>query len=182
MSERETVAENSYLARAKSGQWGVSPKKGTNFVRVAFCIEDEGPFRGRLVNWDGYFTDETKKRTTESLSHAGCIFPDDNITDLTGLGDKVCQIVVEHERWTPTEGDKAGEEQCRARVAWVNAIGSLRDDVLMDDTKKKSFAASMKGLLVNMRGNRPAPAASPNKSRQAPPAEQYDAGNEDIPF
>jgi hypothetical protein len=184
MSEpREIVPEGTYVARGKSAEMGVSAVKKTPFVRVAYCI-DEGEWKGRFVRFDGYLTDDTKKRTAEALSYSGCTFPDDNFEDFTGLGDKPCFIVVEHERFTPDKGDKAGEEQTYARVAFVNQLGGMREDLKMSDVQKKSFASSMKGLLMNMRGNRPAPPASPNKpaASRAPAAEVYDGGNDDIPF
>lgn len=134
-----------YRARATTGaDFGVSAKKGTPFVRVAFEVLDEGPYRGELVPWTGYFADTTKARTVESLRTCGCTFPDDDIENLAGITANVVQIVVEHEEY-----EYEGEQKVAARVAWVNSlVGKVRDTEKMSDEAKSSFRSKMKGLLM----------------------------------
>lgn len=173
------IPEGKYRARATSGEFGKSKQKGTRYVRVDFEVVD-GEEAGQHVRWDGWFTDNTAERTTDSLIYCGCTFPGNDMLNLEGLGSQEVQIVVEHETWTPTEGDKAGQEQTRAKVAWVNQLGfgGVPEDQKLDDSEARAFAQKMKGLL--MQKKRPTAAASPN--RTPAPQRQATGTDDDIPF
>lgn len=138
------IPVGSYKARAQTGTFAESKAKGTAYVRVPFRIDD-GEHKGTTVTWDGYFTENTTERTVEALRNCGCTFPGDNITDLTGLGSAEVEIVVEHEGWE----DRDGNPRTRARVQWVNAPGGgIPEEQLMDERKRASFAAKMKGTVI----------------------------------
>lgn len=154
------IPKGTYNAKATKADFGTSKKKQTDYVRVQFQVTD-GPEAGQLVSWDGYFTEKTSARTIESLRFCGCTFPNSNITDLAGIDTQTVHIVVEHESFTPEQGENAGVEQVRARVAWVNDPnrGGVPEDQQMGDSAKKAFAAKMKGALLATGRN---VAASPN--------------------
>lgn len=146
-----------YRARATGGEFGVTPTKGTDFVRVAFRVV-EGQHAGGFASWDGYFTENTTKRTVESLKHCGCTFPDNDVTNLTGIDSQDVSIEVEHE----TYQTKEGETKTRARVAWVNSLsGGVNPEHQMDAGHKAAFAAKMKGVVLSVKaGKAGAPAAA----------------------
>lgn len=161
------IPNGKYRARATGGQWGQSKKKGTIMCRVSFSItEDE--HAGATAIWDGYFADNTKARAVDSLRHCGCTFPNDNVTDLTGIDKQEVEIVVEVEEYTANDG----EVRHRSRVQWVNALGGLPEDQQLDEAGKAAFAAQMKGLLVASRKK-----SSPNGSA---PARREESG--EVPF
>lgn len=138
-----------YKAKAKSGGIGKSKAKGTRFADVRFEIV-EGEYAGQFVGYNGYFTENTTDRTVESLRTCGCEFADGDIFNFDGIDTNVVQIVVEHDTYTPTEGEKAGQSQTKAKVAWVNELGGggLPEEMRLDDNEKRAFQAQMKGLLL----------------------------------
>lgn len=170
------IPKGTYSAKATKGEFGTSKKKGTDFVRVVFQITD-GPETGGMVSWDGWFTDKASARTIESLRFCGCSFPNNDITNLSGIDTQTVHIVVEHETFTPEQGQNAGVEQTRARVAFVNDPnrGGVPEDQQMGDGAKKAFAAKMKGALIAANRNVP---ASPNgkaaPSRSEPHGQNWD--------
>ncbi len=176
------VPSGRFTARATDGVWGESKNKGTPFVRVSFKIVG-GPADGQFVTWDGYFTEATQERTLESLRHCGCAFPGDDVTNLEGIDNQDVSITVEHEKYTPESGDKAGIEQTRARVAWVNSLGGgIPTEQQMTDAKKKAFAARLKGAVVMAKKG--TAVSSPNRNGAAKPAasRQLPEDMEEPPF
>ena len=138
------IAEEGYckaVAVAREGEdgthtvrWGKSDK-GTKSVMVYFELLD-GPDRGTVLPWWGYFTNKTSERTVESLRFMG--FKGD---DLFKAGeqelDQVVQVLVEHNTY---------EGKTRARIAFVNAMGggamTLKNP--LSDKDVRAFAATMK--------------------------------------
>lgn len=147
-------------AVASDHQWGKS-SNDNEYVQVTFEIR-EGSDEGQSIAWWGYFTEKTQERTVEALRHCGCTFPDNNITDLTGLGSKDVQLVIEHE--PNQEGDM------RAKVRWVNRLGGGPTvQAPMSAGEKEDFSQRLKGVLV---------ASKPSgESNQPPPLD-----DSDIPF
>lgn len=176
-----------YKARAQAVEaeeaFGESKKKGTKFVRLKFQV-CEGEWEGQVVAWDGYFTENTTKRTIESLRYCGV--DGDDITDLSSVGANVVEVVVEHEKWTPTEGERAGVEQVRARVAFVNGGGvGIPEEQRMAGAKLAAFKQQMKGAMAATRPRTATPNARPAATSGAtrPAPEQGQAtGTDDIPF
>ena len=78
------------------------------------------------------------------MRNAGCTFPNDNIDDLTGLGDTEVELVVNEEQ------DEHGRVQVRVR--WVNRLGSgVALSTRMSDDQKRGFAAEMRGYVTQSR-------------------------------
>lgn len=136
-----------------------SKDKGTPGVEMEFKNSDGDEITATL-----YITDGTIKRTVESLRHTG--WRGDDFSDLSSVGSKLCQIVVEAEeykgKWYP-------------RVKWVNANesqGGASGDgqPRMDPATAKRFAAQMRGQVIAASGGKPAapPARAPGGAPRAP--------------
>lgn len=104
------IASGSFKARGTELAYAKSPDKGTPCVTVTVRLE-EGPDKGSLIDWVGWLTDRTIARTGESLA----LFGYDG-EDPKTVGLKEVIVVIEHEEYDRTNGEKA----TRARVAWVN--------------------------------------------------------------
>jgi hypothetical protein len=188
----DVIAEGKYKARAIEGDFGVSSKKGSPFVRVRFELETaDGQ---EELAWDGYFSDTAGSdgrtvadRTIESLRYCGCTFPGDEITNLEGLSANQVSVDVQYEPWENAETGRSG---LRPKIAWVNGIGygtKVRDEDRMEGRAKVDFARKMKGALLASKPKgapRPAAKAEPARGKvapkQVPPATLL--GDEDIPF
>lgn len=113
-------------------QWGKA-KTGTRQVLVHFEVLD-ADHAGDILPWFGYFTDDTVKRTLESLRYCG--WKGDDIQQLGPL-DQVVSIKVEH---------NTHEGKTYARVAFVNRMGAgrvkLADPLSSDEMRQ--FAAMVK--------------------------------------
>lgn len=188
-----------YRAQAIGAEFGVSPNKGTDFVRVTFQIID-GEYAGQQIYWDGYFGENSAQRTVDSLRYCGCTFPNNDITNLEGLGTQEVSLDVQHESFT----DRNGMPRTVAKVAWVNQLGGVKQELQMDAGRKASFRQRMMGVVHQAKsgqqppmqgqqaGQRPAQQQQPRPAHQrpapqSPPPQQYaqqpaHAENDDIPF
>ncbi len=154
-------AKQFFNARAipSKSAFAESRKKQTPYISVVFEVigapEGEDP---QTFEWQGYFSEATQDRTIESMRYAGCTFPGDNLSDLTGLGSKTVQIQVEQSDFGP-------------RVAWVNAPkeSSVDDENRLSGKSLSDFAKSMKGLLSSTR-------TGPTPRRGAPARSSAAAG------
>lgn len=161
-----------YSARAVAGDLGET-KAGQPQVAINFEIT-EGEQRGERAPWYGHFTDKTTESTILALRVCG--WRGDDLADLSGISDNEVEIVVEPEK------DLEGND--RIKVRWVNAPGGVALAKKLDEPKKASFAAMMRGQIVaataklNAEGKIPAASkAAPAKSGGA------SAGaDDDIPF
>lgn len=131
------IQPGKYRAYAKGAKFDKTKAKGTDYVAVEFEIM-EGPHKGETITWYGYFTEATQGRTVESLQHAGCTFPGDDVTDLEGLGTTEVQIVVNHEEY---------QGKTSARVQWVNSMSVGPQVHQMAPDQKSAFAARLRGLV-----------------------------------
>ena len=127
--------------KAKAKQWELGLTKGDNDqICVQFEIV-EGDHAGRTLNWFGYFSDKTMKRTLEALRYCGWM--GDDIDRLDGMGELTVEIVVEMKE--QTEGKHAGK--VFPEVRWVNQLGSggpIKLEKPMDVGQRKMFAAKMR--------------------------------------
>ncbi len=116
---------------------------GTKQVGMSFEIIS-GPFKGMRQPWFGFFTDESRARTMESLIHAGCTFPDDDLGNLEGLGSKEVDLTIEINE-NPDNGNLTN------RVAWVNAPGQVVMKEQFDEQETKAFAKESKADLLEVK-------------------------------
>lgn len=185
------IPAGNYKARARATTaeeaLGESKQKKTKFVKLTFVITD-GEWEGQTVSWDGYFGERSTKRTIESLRFCGV--DGDDIADLSNVSANIVDIVVEHEKWTPTEGERAGEEQTRARVAWVNGGSGIPEEQRLAGAKLAAFRQQMKGAMAATKPARATPNAGPAKTNGSSGAGASSRGAEsdaaavgsDIPF
>lgn len=123
-------------------------KTGTVCVGVEFEFTGSDGQNHRLP-WYGYFTEKTEERTIESLRFCG--WTGNDLADLSEIGqrDVKVSIVVENEEY---------EGKTRPKVQWVNRSGGLNLSNPLDETKRKAFAARMKGKILEFDQRKGAPA------------------------
>lgn len=150
--------------RAKSWDYDTTQGKQV-FLKVLFEITGDGPYAGRHLRWDGYFSEKAFARTIESLEHCG--WTGDDVGAVTDLDKNEVQLVVGLEEYNGKTFN---------RVNWVNRAASLRVFSPPDDAQKSLFANEMRGKLLLLRQGkpnngppaRPSP-AKPNGAPAAPP-------------
>ena len=152
-----------HKARACAAEFGTSKTKGTFCVEVDFQITD-GPNAGEHITWAGYFTENSTKRTLESLRYCGCQFPGGDLMNLEGISDQEISLVVEHEDYTTEHG----EQKTRAKAQWVNRAGGGFFATKLEGDARAAFAKRMKGELLAVMQANPLPKTQPAAQRPAP--------------
>lgn len=169
------IPAGTYVARAVGHDFGVTAND-KDYVAVDF--ELLGPtHQGERIGWRGYFSTENAiRRTLESLQYAGWSGQQDTLETLPGLGTTQVEIVIDHEEY---------DGRVYPRVQWVNKPGGgVAVGQQMDATRRRTFAARMRGHVAALA----APAAAPAAPRRPagpppPPATSYGpSGEDDIPF
>lgn len=74
----------------------------TPYVQVGFRVI-EGPHKDEIMSQRFFLSEGAAKYTIASLRNAGAVFPGGAIDDLTGLGTKRCEIVVQPQKPKPGE-------------------------------------------------------------------------------
>jgi hypothetical protein len=120
-------------------------------VRVE-CLD--GELAGQSVTWYGYFTEQSERRTLESLAIMGGDIND--VIPLPGLGSTEFELVLEEET--------ADDGSVHYKPAFVNRIGVAMKQQ-MDEGQKRAFAARMRGLARDITGGAP---QQQTQQRQAP--------------
>lgn len=139
------ISEGSYMARGASLTLINSSNKGTPGATVVFTIADDGPFKGKLIEWTGWLTDKTADRTAESLEFCGY-----DGTDLKSISKNLVQIVIEHESYAKKDEETGAEKvYVSAKVRWVNDPGRARTQFKpMDEIHKNEAMATLRGLVL----------------------------------
>lgn len=144
-----------YLARATSSRFDTIQTTGSELIRVNFQITD-GEYQGRIVRWDGFFTEKAEEKTKKALatmgfapaSQADWLTLCEEHADASSIFPAEVQLKLEH---------KPGNNgQTYLEVAYIDppgGPGASRNPV--DVQQKKAFAARM------MAGSKPAPAPQP---------------------
>lgn len=128
--------------------WGTTPVKedgsgGSDFVQLSGVIT-EGEFKGQMLSWTGWFTDKAMARTIDSLKYCGCTFPNNDVTDLTGVDANEVLFQVEHQTFESDTGTKTF-----ARIAFINSLArGVNPEVQMDPSRKASFKQKMMGQIA----------------------------------
>jgi hypothetical protein len=139
------ISEGSYMARGTSLALINSTNKNTPGATVVFAIADEGPFKGKLIEWTGWLTEKTADRTAESLEFCGFDGKDEKT-----ISKNLVQIVIEHETYAKTDEENGTEKvYVSAKVRWVNDPGRARTQFKpMDDVQKNEAMATLRGLVL----------------------------------
>lgn len=151
-----------FRARAVVGsaQLGVA---GSGTEQVACQIELlEGPDKGAVLPWYGFFTPSTEERTLESLRYLG--WEGDNILDLSTIGGPDAPDVI-----AVLEDEANDQGEVRTRVRWINKVGSgslIKTQMAPDQAQ--AFAARMKGKVLALKQKSGAPAPSSTTRKPAP--------------
>lgn len=169
------IPEGKYVAKAVQWDFGYTRGKEGEAPKEQIAVQfevAEGEYQGHTLTWYGFFTEKAQQRTIESLRYAG--WSSDDIMEMSGMGDVLCQVVVEHE--TQTEGKGAGE--VRARIRWVNQLGGpIKLERPMDMAQKRMFAARVK-LLAKLAPPMKGGVAVTDRAKTEP----NHAGKTDDPF
>lgn len=164
------------------GHFGKSQEKKTKYVRVGLKLL-EGPTAGRIVFWDGWFTEATVARTLQALRYMG--LKSNNVFDINDPMkpvDQIVEAVLEHEEYVDK---KTGAPRTGVKVAWINRTGGAsvkvsdpmtRDEQAMFAQKMTSFLAK----LAPVEGERAA--QSSGAPAGGSPEEPPPIMDDDIPF
>lgn len=149
-----------YVGRAvyrkpEDAVFGESSNK-TPQIGLSFEIT-EGPFKGRRYPWYGTFAEgEGTRITLDSLSAAGAKLETDDITNLDGLGEQDCMLVIEHRTQQKyVDGalvdvldEKTQQPRIIPQIQYVNPIGGARMKSVYDNDAKAAFRDMMRGTLA----------------------------------
>lgn len=157
------IPAGKHPARAISHEYGITPNKGTKFVRVQFELLS-GEHSGQVVSWDGWFTEKTLERTMDSLENCG--WDGVSLSNPQGIGSKDCVVDIEHEEH---------EGKTYARVKWVNRPGGskLKEEMRLDEHTVSSLDQEFRASLLERRqksGSRPAQRPTPRTNGTQRPA------------
>lgn len=160
-----SVPEDKFKGRCIDAKMGFSKDKGTEYVSCQIEIV-EGPHQGKLLKWDGWFSDAAAERTIKSMRYLGWQGNDFGNLSSMMAGKAVALVTVEHE-----ESIKNGVTRVYAKIAWVNSLGVHMDkpmnaaDIGKFNQRFQALAAKLGGTPVA--GNQKPP--SGNGGSQRPP-------------
>jgi hypothetical protein len=142
------IADGSYMARGVSMELiKGGPPKETPGVTVSFAILDEGPYKGRIIEWTGWLSEMTKERTAESLAICGF-----DGQDKKTISKDLVQIVVEEETYVKDQGTPNEKTYRNAKVKWVNDPSRGRTQfVPMDQPAQQAAMQGLRGLVLAQR-------------------------------
>jgi hypothetical protein len=145
----DIVKIGTYTGKGATAEFGVSPEKKTELVRVTLQVSG-GEFDGRLVSRDLYFSEKATKYTLAALRALGCKFPGNDITNLDGFGSTSVSFTVEHESYDVKDesGTPTGEQRTVAKVGFINGSNGIKPELVMDAAKKAAFKAKMMGTIA----------------------------------
>lgn len=128
--------EQTYRARATTGDLGETPNTHTPFVGVTFEVRfDDG--QTDTVNWSGWLTDKAYARTIEALRAMG--WEGDDLADLSGIDKNEVEIVTE---WDGDDGQYV-------RVKWVNGTRrGMSEQARLSPDQKRALAAKMRSRIA----------------------------------
>lgn len=151
-----SIQPGTYRAQAIKGsaKLGYS-NNGTEQVGVQIALLDaDGVETDYTIGWYGYFTDGTFERTIESLRNMG--WQGDDLRDLSTVGSKACEIVVDFEEY---QGRRS------LKVKFINSAGrrtvAMKNE--MDASAVAAFAARMRGQVIATNGGKASRTATPSR-------------------
>lgn len=137
-----------YRARASSSAGFGMSSKGNSQIAIDCEILADG-FQGERIAWVGTFSPNTTDRTIESLQIMG--WKGDDLAELDAGCDVARLMPDEFDLACDIDVDQDGVERLRAN--WVNRPGGrFSFKSKLEGGELKSFAASMRDAVKNMRG------------------------------
>lgn len=152
------IEKGDHEARPLSYAFGKSKTKQTEMVSITFQFVG-GPNEGKRITYNGYFTDNTAKRTMDSLEYCGWDGVD--LSDLKGFGSKNVMLVVDE------EANQEGE--LFPYVKWVNRLFTRGPATVYEAGEVKSLAERMAAINAERRKE--------NAEKSGKPAEPDPFGN-----
>ena len=104
---------------------------GNEGIEIAFDVLEGTEFPNGIT-WVGWLTQKTAKRVAESLRACGWV--GSGINDMTGLGTKDVNLVIDEEEY---------KGKVTTRVKWVNAL-SVKATAEQKQTAAAKFSAMLK--------------------------------------
>lgn len=157
----EKAPPGRHTARAVgSGILGAIETTGTEYIDVKFVVQG-GEHDGKVAYWRGFLSEAAAPRTVESLRHCGCTFPNQDVTDTTGIDTQDVRITV-------AENDRGYLE-----VKWINAARASGSPPVRGKVDKDRLRNRIRGLLATLSTEAPTP--------WSPSPDPEDDGG-DIPF
>jgi hypothetical protein len=162
------IGEGTQLARGVTLIWAESSQKKTPLAAVTFRIEQEGPDKGSLIEFEGYMSENAQARTIESLEACGW----DGERDET-IGINQVNLVIEREEQADKVGKKTGRMVVRVRfVTRLDRVGGRFAPA--DAARAMQLKQQAKGLLLQFKASQPAQPQNSGASFQhganAPPS------------
>lgn len=136
------IPEGDYLAIAIAPLTsGDSSKAKTPCVYTTFRIESDGPTKGALIEWQGWLTEKTADRVSESLVYCGF-----DGTDPASVMTKKVKIVIEHEPIPDTNPPRM-----QARIKWINDPNRSGVVIPHDAARQAEVFGNLRGLVLAKR-------------------------------
>lgn len=133
------IPEGDYLAIAITPlTTGDSSKAKTPCVYTTFRIESDGPSKGSLIDWQGWLTEKTADRVSESLVYCGF----DGTDPASVMRNKV-KIVIEHEAIPDTTPPRL-----QARIKWINDPNRSGVVIPHDAARQAEVFGNLRGLVI----------------------------------
>ena len=133
------IPEGDYLAIAITPlTTGDSSKVKTPCVYTTFRIESDGPSKGSLIDWQGWLTEKTADRVSESLVYCGF----DGTDPASVMRNKV-KIVIEHEAIPDTNPPRL-----QARIKWINDPNRSGVVIPHDAARQAEVFGNLRGLVI----------------------------------
>lgn len=131
--------------------------KQTPFVEVAFRVI-EGEHKDETMSQKFFLSENAAKYTIPSLKTCGCVFPGGDVMDLTGLGSRRVELVIQKQK------PKPGEDESKfVEIRFINDPDAPRGaggGKPIDDSRKADLRVRLRGLALEATaGMAPAPGA-----------------------
>jgi hypothetical protein len=115
-----------------------SSRVKTPCVYTTFRIESDGPSKGSLIDWQGWLTEKTADRVSESLVYCGF----DGTDPASVMRNKV-KIVIEHEATPDTNPPRL-----QARIKWINDPNRSGVVIPHDAARQAEVFGNLRGLVI----------------------------------
>lgn len=144
--------------------------KQTPGIRLWLAITDDGPDKGKVIDWTGWLTDGAFENTNKALTEAFGFDGDYGAFSANGnlFQHKECSITTEFEEY---------KGKSRLKVRWLNPVGGGAPAPL-DPAAARGLAAKLTARAAALRkaAGQPAPAAKPASRPNTP------GGDDEIPY